>query len=203
MRKILLTFTLIICAFTAFSQEEEPQEPPRENPIFFEQPKPAWKDKLRYGGNFWLGFFGAFYIDVSPMVGYEVTEKGTVVGLGANLIYQGTFNGAGNFVYGPKLFVRQQLFKSIFAHAEYEMMNAYTHQFYSYIPNPTNPYPDGKKKWEGSPLIGAGFYQGRGGQRGSYLALMYNLGYPNRGFISPQGLGGNNSPIVIRFGFLL
>jgi hypothetical protein len=202
MRNIFLTITLFICAFSAFSQEEEPQE--KEKPAFFEQPKPAWKDKLRYGGNFWLGFWGAFYIDVSPMVGYEVTNKGTIVGLGANLIYQGVFNGGGNFVYGPKLFVRQPLFKSIFAHAEYEMMNAYSDQFYSYIPNPSNPYPDGKKKWEGSPLIGAGFYQGRqGGQRGSYLALMYNLGYPNRGYISPQGLGGNNSPIVIRFGILL
>ena len=199
MRKIFLTITLIICAFAAFSQEEEPQE--KEKPAFFEQPKPAWKDKLRYGGNFWLGFFGAFYIDVSPMVGYEVSNKGTVVGLGANLIYQGVFNGGGNFVYGPKLFVRQPVFRSIFAQAEYEMMNAYSNQFYSF--NANTPVSDIKKKWEGSPLIGAGFYQGRQGQRGSYLALMYNLGYPNRGFISPQGLGGNNSPIVIRFGILL
>jgi len=198
MRKIFLTITLIICAFAAFSQEEEPQE--KEKPAFFEQPKPAWKDKLRYGGNFWLGFWGAFYIDVSPMVGYEVTNKGTVVGLGANIIYQGVFNGGGNFIYGPKIFVRQPVFRSIFAQAEYEMMNAYSNQFYSF--NSGTPVTDIKKKWEGSPLIGAGFYQGRQGQRGSYLALMYNLGYPNRGFISPQGLGGNNSPIVIRYGFL-
>lgn len=198
MRKIFLTITLTICAFAAFSQEEEPQE--KEKPAFFEQPKPAWKDKLRYGGNFWLGFWGAFYVDVSPMVGYEVTNKGTVVGLGANLIYQGVFNGGGDFIYGPKIFVRQPVFRSIFVQAEYEMMNAYSNQFYSF--NAGTPVTDIKKKWEGSPLIGAGFYQGRQGQRGSYLALMYNLGYPNRGFISPQGLGGNNSPIVIRYGFL-
>lgn len=198
MRKIFLTITLTICAFAAFSQEEEPQE--KEKPAFFEQPKPAWKDKLRYGGNFWLGFWGAFYVDVSPMVGYEVTNKGTVVGLGANLIYQGVFNGGGDFIYGPKIFVRQPVFRSIFVQAEYEMMNAYSNQFYSF--NAGTPVTDIKKKWEGSPLIGAGFYQGRQGQKGSYLALMYNLGYPNRGFISPQGLGGNNSPIVIRYGFL-
>lgn len=198
MRKIFLTITLITCAFAAFSQEEEPQE--KEKPVFFEQPKPAWKDKLRYGGNLWVGFWGAFYIDVSPMVGYEVTNKGTVVGLGANLIYQGVFNGGGDFIYGPKLFIRQPVFRSIFAQAEYEMMHAYSNQFYSF--NAGTPVTDITKKWEGSPLIGAGFYQGRQGQRGGYLALMYNLGYPNRGFISPQGLGGNNSPIVIRYGFL-
>jgi len=199
MRKAFLTLTLVICAFAAFSQEEEPQE--KEKPVFFEQPKPAWKEKLRYGGNLWLGFFGAFYIDVSPMVGYELGEKGTVAGLGANIIYQGNFNQNGNFIYGPKLFVRQQVFRSIFLHAEYEMMNAYASQFYSF--NPNAPITDIKKKWEGSPLLGAGFYQGRGGNRGSFISLMYNLGYPNRGFISPQGLGGNNSPIVVRFGFLL
>ncbi|PLK46475.1 MULTISPECIES: hypothetical protein [unclassified Emticicia] len=199
MRKAFLTLTLLICAFAAFAQEEEPQQ--KEKPIFFEQPKPAWKERLRYGGNLWLGFFGAFYIDVSPMVGYELGEKGTVAGLGANLIYQGNFNQNGNLVYGPKLFVRQQVFRSIFIHAEYEMMNAYASQFYSF--NPNTPVTDIKKKWEGSPLLGAGFYQGRGGNRGSFISLMYNLGYPNRGFISPQGLGGNNSPIVVRFGFLL
>lgn len=198
MRKIFLTITLITCAFVAFAQEEEPQE--KEKPAFFEQPKPAWKDKLRYGGNFWLGFWGAFYIDVSPMVGYEVGNKGTVLGLGANLIYQGVFNGGGDFIYGPKLFVRQPIFRSIFAQAEYEIMHAYSNQFYSF--NAGTPVTDIVKKWEGSPLIGAGFYQGRQGQRGGYLALMYNLGYPNKGFISPQGLGGNNSPIVIRYGFL-
>ena len=199
MRKAFLTLTLLIYAFAAFSQEDEPQE--KEKPVFFEQPKPAWKEKLRYGGNLWLGFFGAFYIDVSPMVGYELGEKGTVAGLGANLIYQGNFNQNGNLVYGPKLFVRQQVFRSIFLHAEYEMMNAYSSQFYSF--NPNTPFTDIKKKWEGSPLLGAGFYQGRGGNRGSFISLMYNLGYPNRGFVSPQGLGGNSSPIVVRFGFLL
>jgi len=198
MRKAFIIIALTISAFSAFSQEEEPQE--KEQPAFFEQPKPAWKDKLRYGGNIWVGFFGAFYLDVSPMIGYELNEKGTVAGIGANFLYQGTFRGGnGNFVYGPKIFVRQQLFKMIFAHAEYEFMNAYSSQFYSF--NPNTPVTEIKKKWEGSPLIGLGFYQGRGGKRGSYISLMYNLGYPNRGFISPQGLGGNNSPIVVRFGF--
>ncbi|WP_337043381.1 hypothetical protein [Emticicia sp. 17c] len=200
MHKFFLTLTLITCTFAAFSQEVEVIDD-KEKPVFFEQPKPAWKEKLRYGGNFWLGFFGAFYIDVSPMVGYEVTDKGTVAGVGANLIYQGVFNGGGNFVYGPKLFVRQQVFKMIFAHAEYELMNAYSDQFYSHVS--TTPFTDIKRKWEGSPLVGLGFYQGRGGQRGSFISLMYNLGYPNRGFISPQGLGGNNSPLVVRIGFLL
>jgi hypothetical protein len=200
MRKFFLTITLIISAFAAFSQEDEPQE--KEKPAFFEQPRPAWKDKLRYGGGVWAGFWGAFYIDVSPMVGYEVSDKGTVVGVGANLIYQGTFNNNGNLVYGPRLFIRQQLFRSIFAHAEYEMMNAYANQFYSFIPDPLDPSKANIKKWGGSPLIGVGFYQNRQAQRGSYLSLMYNLGYPNNGFISPQGLIVSNSPVTLRFGFL-
>jgi hypothetical protein len=206
MRKISLIIALIITTLGAFAQEGIPTSPTTDKPteVFFEKPKPEWKEKLRYGGNFWLGFFGAFYIDLSPMVGYELNEKGTVAGVGANFIFQGTFNrntanNTNNTVFGPKIFVRQQVFKRFFAHAEYEFMNARADQFYSYIDTSQDP---AKKRWGASPLIGAGFYQGGDGRRGSFISLMYNLGFPNKGFISPQSLLGSQTPITLRYGFL-
>ena len=210
MRKIILVSTLIISTLSAVSaQEQIPTSGDKDKPteVSFEKPRPEWKDKLRYGGNFWLGFFNSFYIDVSPMVGYELNQKGTVAGVGANFIYQGTFNrnsstNTNDFTYGPKVFVRQQVFKRFFAHAEYEFIRAYADQFYSYIPDVANPTSAYKKKWGGSPLIGAGFYQGGDGRHGSFISVMYNLGFPNNGFISPQGILGNQSPITLRYGFL-
>lgn len=197
---------LIISTLSVFSQEGIPTSSDKDNQtqVFFEKPKPEWKEKLRYGGTFWLGFFGAFYIDASPMVGYELNEKGTVAGIGANFIFQGTFNrnsaaNTNNTIFGPKIFIRQQVFKRFFAHAEYEFINAYADQFYSYNLNTTDPT---KRVWGSSPLIGAGFYQGGDGSRGSFISLMYNLGYPNKGFISPQSLLGNQTPITLRYGFL-
>lgn len=198
MRKIILTTTLIISTLYGFSQEQIPEE--KERPIFFEKQTPAWKEKMIYGGNVWLGFFGSFYVDVSPMVGYRLTEKGTYGGLGATFIYQGGWQQSnGEFMYGPRIWLRQSVFKSVFVHAEYEFMNAYSDRFYSYNGNPNTV----TKKWEGSPLIGAGFYQGRGARdKGSFISLMYNLGYPAKGFVSPQGLGGNQSPLILRYGFM-
>ena len=197
---------LIISTLSVFSQEGIPTSSDKDSQthVFFEKPKPEWKEKLRYGGTFWLGFFGAFYIDASPMIGYELNDKGTVAGIGANFIFQGTFNrnsaaNTNNTIFGPKIFIRQQVFKRFFAHAEYEFINAYADQFYSYNLNTTDP---SKRVWGSSPLIGAGFYQGGDGRRGSFISLMYNLGYPNRGFISPQSLLGNQTPITLRYGFL-
>ena len=200
MQQSLISTLLILVSLASFAQET-PIEP-EEKPIFFEQPKSDFKERLHYGGNLWLGFFGAFYVDASPMVGYEITNAGTVAGVGASFIYQGSFNAGGVAMAGPRIFIRQPIWRSIFAHAEYELMNAPVNQFYSFD---TNNQVGGEfgRKWEGSPLIGAGFYQGRTRQqKGSFISAMYNLGYAyNKGFISPQGLGGNDSPIVIRFGF--
>lgn len=207
MRKTILVFALIISTLSyAFAQEGIPTSGDKDSQtqVYFEKPKPEWKQKLRYGGNLWLGFFGAFYVDVSPMLGYELNDKGTVAGIGATFIYQGTFNrnsatNTSNVTFGPKVFVRQQVFKRFYAHAEYEFIRAYANQFYSFNEITGDP---NKKVWGNSPLIGAGFYQGGDGSRGSFITLMYNLGYPNRGYISPQSLLGSQTPITLRYGFL-
>ncbi|MFT6879319.1 MAG: hypothetical protein ACI8UX_001750 [Psychromonas sp.] len=200
MHKSLLSIFLILVAVVSFAQET-PMEP-EEKTIVFEQPKSDFREKLHYGGNLWLGFFGAFYVDASPMIGYEITDAGTVAGIGATFIYQGGFNSGGVAMGGPRIFIRQPIWRSIFAHAEYEFMNAPANQFYSFDTNNQIGGVIGRK-WEGSPLIGGGFYQGRTRQqKGSFISAMYNLGFAfNKGFVSPQGLGGNNSPIVVRFGF--
>ncbi len=181
---------------SSFAQKE-PKEIPEDAPIYFEQPKSMFKQKLHYGGNIWLGFFGAFYADISPMAGYEITDKGTIAGLGASFIYQGAWRAEGATAVGPRIFVRQAIWRSFFAHAEYELINAPSYQFYNFDAN-----NDPKRKWGGSPLIGLGMYQGRTRQqKGSFISVMYNMGYPSFGFVSPQGLGGNQSPLVLRFGF--
>jgi hypothetical protein len=174
---------------------DDPEE--IEQPLSFEKPKPAWQQNLRYGGNIWLAFWGAFFIDASPMVGYEITSKGTVAGIGASFIYQGAYRQSGALAAGGRIFIRQPVWRSIFLHGEFEFMNAQANNFYNSAPNELG------RKWGASPLIGAGFYQGRNAQqKGSFISIMYNLGAPSFGFISPQGLGGNQSPILIRYGFL-
>jgi hypothetical protein len=207
MRKFFIATALIISTLSVIAQEEpKEKEGEKESPIFFEKPKPAWQQKLRFGGNFWLNFWNALYVDASPMAGYELTDKGTVAGLGVAMIYQGSIgrnsNRDNSFAYGPRFFVRQQIYKPVFAHLEYELINARNYQFNSFS-NPTGaPITSFTRKWEGAPYIGLGFYQGRGNRgRGSFIMVMYNLTYPDRGFISPLQFGGDRSPLVLRLGF--
>jgi hypothetical protein len=208
-----LTTSLICFLFSTVSVAQiMPQEEPlsdsekQEIELKGKKERPQWLEKVHYGGNVWGGFFGSLYVDIAPMVGYEITEAGMIAGLGATFVYQG---GEDNqFAVGPRLFVRQPIWRSFFAHAEYEFVNADESQFYSYL-KPINssqapPPTEFKRKWEGSPIIGLGMYQGRNREQGgSFISVMYNLGYPNRGYISPQGIGGNDSPFVLRIGFFL
>ena len=130
------------------------------------------------------------------MAGYDVTGKGTIVGLGASFIYQGAYKQSGNLAYGGRLFARQAVWRNFFAQGEFEMMNASATNFYNSELNETG------RKWGGSPLIGIGMYQNRTrSQNGSFISVMYNIGAPSYGFISPQSLGGNGSPFVIRIGY--
>lgn len=206
---ILFSLCFLVSTTVTVAQimpQEEPLSDAEKQEIALEGKKapPEWFDKVHYGGNIWGGFFGAFYVDVAPMAGYEVTNAGTIAGVGATFVYQGQWQGNNNsLAVGPRLFVRQPLFRSFFAHLEYELVNANEDQFYSFF-DPQDPTFVPQRKWEGSPLIGLGFYQGRNQQQGgSFISVMYNLGSPNRGFISPQGIGGNNSPIVLRLGFFI
>lgn len=181
--------------------EEEPKEEQEEKPVLFEEPKPAWKQRMHYGGNVWVQFWGALYADVSPMAGYDVTDKGTIVGLGASFIYQGSSvygQKNNNIAVGGRAFVRQKVWRPIFAQAEYELMNAPNTETNFYKWEVEGP----SRKWGGSPLIGLGFYQGRGAeQRGSFISVMYNMGAPSFGYRSMQTFGGSGSPFVIRIGY--
>jgi hypothetical protein len=213
--KSSLTATAIT-AFFLFSLTSVAQIMPQEEPLSDSEKqeiklkgkkeRPEWLEKIHYGGNIGAGFFGAFFLDFAPMVGYEITQAGTIAGLGATFVYQGQFQGGNNqFAVGPRLFVRQPIWRSFFAHAEYELVNADERAFYPspFIP-PNDPNFEPQRKWGGSPLIGLGMYQGRNREQGgSFISVMYNLGYPNQGYINPQGIGGNNSPLVLRLGFFI
>ncbi len=158
------------------------------------------KSKLHYGGNAWLSYFNGLYLDLSPTVGYELNQKGTMLGLSLAVVSLGNFyNKEERLSIGPRVFVRQPIWKSIFAHGEIEAMNASKSQFNDFIPSNN---PDLSKVWRVSPLVGLGFYQGGGGQqKGSFISILYNLN--NSGYVSPQSLFGRGSLYVFRVGFII
>jgi hypothetical protein len=123
-KRLLFAFSFFTVSLTSLAQEipleEKPLVEKKTTTSADGKEVPTWKQKLHLGGNLWLGFFGAFYVDVSPMVGYEVTKLGTVAGFGGTFIYQGGFGQPADVAAGPRIFVRQPVWRSNFAHAEYE-----------------------------------------------------------------------------------
>jgi hypothetical protein len=85
------------------------------------------------GGSLAMSFGTFTYVDVSPLLGYRFTPKFSV-GTGFTYIYfkdnrapitnsSTNYGSNSSSIYGGRLFSRYLIFESLFAHAEYEVLN--------------------------------------------------------------------------------
>lgn len=86
-----------------------------------------FKDRFYFGGNLGLQFGSATYIDLSPLVGYKISEQFSA-GVGATYIYYNVKENAYNYkyetsIYGGRVFARYHFMENLFAHAETELLN--------------------------------------------------------------------------------
>lgn len=120
--------------------------------------------KFYWGGNLGLMFGTYTVIDVSPLVGYKVTEK-FHVGTGLTYTYykyseDGTYNGGSTTkgfefstsIYGGRLFTRYYALENIFLHVEDELIN-FDIPFFSPFSNDVYF----SRQWVNSVLVGAGY----------------------------------------------
>jgi hypothetical protein len=153
-----------------------------------EEAEPAsWPERLVPGGNFGFNFGTQWFIDLSPSLGYQITNH---LVAGAGLIY----NAYGGTVAGRKIsyqryggfsFARQRIYQSFFASSELELLNV-----------PDESRADNSRVWIFSPLAGLSYimpFHERGGLQVSFL---YNLNF------NPD-LSPFPSPFVWRIGFFL
>lgn len=156
-----------------------------------EQAESSGFDKTRIvpGGNFALSFGNPYWIDLSPTVGYLVTEK-TLLGIGATYMASG-----GNYFgykyrfqyYGGRTFIRRQIMENIFANAELDFLN---------VPYFTGVGIESLRRWLVSPLVGASYVVPFGTRGGFQISLLYNLNYQ-------QAYSPFLSPLIWRVGFFL
>lgn len=148
-------------------------------------------EKLVPGGNFSLSLGNPYYIDISPALGYRLTDD-LVAGLGITYIAAGgtvnNFKYRVNY-YGGRVFGRQRILESVFANAELDFLNV------PYFLASGNTQTE-LRKWLVSPLVGASYILPMGRRGGIMISLLYNLNYQQQ--YSPY-----NSALIYRMGFFL
>lgn len=153
------------------------------------QPENDFKSHLYFGGGFGLQFGFMTLIEVSPLVGYNVTPKFSV-GISPTYKfykyndYYGQNLDLKTNVWGGSIFSRYYVFENVFAHVEYESL-----LYNSQTPN----YPETKQQFN-SFFVGGGYNQRIGGNSGMYILVLWNLNdTPDSPYTNP----------VIRVGFTI
>jgi hypothetical protein len=131
-------------------------------------------DRMFFGGNLGLQFGDLTYIDVSPLVGYKITEQ-FHAGIGATYIYYKYNDYYGSYetsIYGGRIFSRYYPFENFFAHIEYEILN---------LEVPAGPssangnYENLVRDNINSLMVGGGYAQPLGGNAAMVIMLLFNL----------------------------
>lgn len=162
MKKIMLLFA-VMASLQVFAQEEAAPE------------KKGGLDpsRLFFGGNFGASFGNFTFINVSPQVGYRVTETFSA-GTGINFIYQsnkvnyGSYTQKSNYGYaGLNVFGRLNLFKYLLANVQPELNYAWGKTSI----DPGNEEIKQPGKFVPSLLLGGGVAIPTG-QRGAMVAMI-------------------------------
>ena len=138
------------------------------------------------GGNLGLQFGSTTAIDVSPLLGYRVTNDFSV-GVGATYMYfhyKNSFYDYTNDVYGGSVFARYNILENIFLHSEFESLSVKAYYSYTeYIRKQVNAL-----------YMGGGLRQMIGDYSSLNLMILYDVMHDNQ--YSPY-----SEPLVIRIGF--
>jgi hypothetical protein len=192
--KYITIFNLLLLTYTVQAQQDSLfTKRQRENP----QEKAAWLEKITFGGNFGLQFGRITQINISPLIGYRITDK-FVAGGGPSYIYTSYKYRNGlkveNTILGGRAFAQHIVFENLAVRGEFEYLSIE----YPVAYNGTDFIKN--KEWVANPLIGLSYNLPLGRKASFGITALYNLNYRNN--LNRQYLYGD-SPFVIRAGFML
>ncbi len=169
--KFIYCLLISLFSVTAMAQFYYPDESINGEPWL------SWK-RVYTGGQLGLSFGQLTFINISPDFGYRITDRFSA-GLGPIYIsYKDNRPPVYSIkMYGGKVFARMDLFKFLFAHTEYQMLNVPSFNFVD------------QRLWLNNVWAGGGLSQGSGPMRFFIMAL-WNLGPDDSIFRSPQITGG-------------
>jgi len=121
------------------------------------------------GGSLGMQFGDLTFVDVSPLIGYHLTDQ-LAVGIGGTYIYYRYRDYYGEYktnIYGGRVFGRYYFIDELFGHAEYEILNLER-------PDDLN-YNQLRRVDISNFFVGGGYRQWLGDRTALELLLLYNL----------------------------
>lgn len=180
MKKLAAFFIGIICSL-ALQAQDDGTAPPRPG----RAPREPWYDRLVYGGNLGLQFGNYTLVDISPIVGYKVTDRLVpAVGITYQYINIRFSNNQRyiNTIYGYSGILRYYIMDNLFAHGEVTQLNG------QWL-----PWQQSERYWITGVLVGGGYRQNFGGNFGASITALWNLNptpeWPYRNPIIRAGIG--------------
>ncbi len=182
MKKIIPTLLLFLVFISAIAYAQSPLTERQE-----QKPNSSIFDRLYFGGGVGLNFGTQTYIEISPIVGYKITDRFSA-GLGLKYIYYKYNDDYLNYstnIYGGGPFARYFVLEGLFIHTEFEVLNLEVPDPLSYRYYRANIT---------SVFLGGGYRQMIGNSSSLDILLLYNI---NESRNSPY----QNPIIRIGFGF--
>lgn len=166
MKKHNISILFIILATSIISSKTFAQDNPNAPPS---PPKKPFKDRLFVGGNIGLQFGTLTYIDISPKVGYKLTER-FAAGIGATYIYINDKRYRGfeysTDIYGGRVFGQYKIFDNVLAYSEFEVLNGEVYD---------DLLAEMIRRNITSLLVGGGYVQPVGGRSNIMILVLWNL----------------------------
>lgn len=162
MKRYLFAILLFLLPFAYLSAQDAA-------PATTQPQGPSFRERLFFGGNLGLNFGSLTYIQVSPLIGYRITEK-LGAGLGPSYSYFSD-NRDKNYkystnTYGGRLFGQYRIHESIMLYSEFEVINIE-------IPDPLSTRL--VRENVSSLFVGGGYIQRMGRSSAISLSLLYNV----------------------------
>jgi len=147
-----------------------------------------WED-FRIGGNFGLSFGSVTYVEVSPAFSYWILPEKFQTGISTKFIYQNVRyidnTHWKSFLYGGGVFTDYVIWRGIFAHGEYELINK-------------ESYFSTDRVNVSHLLLGGGYIQPVGQAGHFYISALFNVLDSDESIYT--GMFGN-LPLILRMGF--
>ncbi len=194
-RNLLILFSALLLSISSQAKLNGPFYELGHSALFPKRSAKFDPDRLTYGGNFGATFGSITYVDISPLVGYRLTDR-LISGVGLTYIYyrqKYTFSNNTTQVYqtslyGGRVFSQFSVLPNIFVHGELEALNF---DYYDFLAG------ENTRAWSVSPLAGAG-YSSPIGNRGSFrIMALYAFSHNDpKSFYYQQ-------PLIFRVGVFL